>query len=362
MLIAYTGLSTECQEALATNVACSTTLGIIFESNGVMTSDEVAMVCVDDCYTSLETTRTVIAAACTFSSIDTSIPTATSDPGYIYTPTYYPTAPRTLANCTAYRNYTDTTNIFFNMTDTMITRLNSCKYIAFAYQVTTDQLVEWNPSLSSNASICALQPGYSYCVLESEDSITSKDDGTCCLSINATESTTVSNCNCFTQVVGYMSTDYTCANIIDDIIEDFDSEFTEAKLVAWNPWLAGDCDTELYANITGNDKRAVCIGIDANATTTTSSPSVAPTPTDTVSGCQEYYTVVSGDDCSSILTEFGITLAQFYAWNPSIGSTCAYLWLNEAYCVKGPATTATTTTATATATSVVPTQTGIVSD
>jgi hypothetical protein len=30
-----------------------------------MTSDEVTAVCVDDCYTSLESARTVIAAACT---------------------------------------------------------------------------------------------------------------------------------------------------------------------------------------------------------------------------------------------------------------------------------------------------------
>jgi hypothetical protein len=106
----------------------------------------------------------------TFSSVDTSIPTATSDPGYIYTPTYYPTAPSTKADCATYRNYTDTTNIIFDTTDTMITMLNSCKYVALAYQVTTDQLMEWNPSLSTNASTCALQPGYSYCVLESDNS------------------------------------------------------------------------------------------------------------------------------------------------------------------------------------------------
>jgi len=113
--------------------------------------------------------------------------------------------------------------------------------------------------------------------------------------------------------------DYTC----EDIIDDFD--ITEAELLAWNPWLASDCDTELYANITGNDMRAVCIGIDTNATTTSSSTSTAPTPTDTVSGCQGFYTVVSGDTCSGILTEFGITLAQFYAWNPSSMSNPSYL-------------------------------------
>ncbi|KAJ6019447.1 hypothetical protein N7522_001514 [Penicillium canescens] len=176
----------------------------------------------------------------------------------------------------------------------MITMLNSCKYVAFAYQVTTDQLMEWNPSLSTNASACALQPGYSYCVLESEDSITREDSGTFCLSINATESTTVSNCNCFTKVFGYMSNgrtntgskvvssrlmytlDYTCAGIVDDV------DITEAELLAWNPWLAGDCDTELYMNITGNEVRAVCIGIDTNATTTASNTPAVPTPADTI--------------------------------------------------------------------------------
>lgn len=105
--------------------------------------------------------------------------------------------------------------------------------------------------------------------------------------------------------------DYTYGVMIDDF------DITEAELLAWNPWLASDCNTELYANITGNDMRAVCIGIDTNATTTTSSTSAAPTPTDTGFGCQEYYTVVSGNTCSGILTEFGITLAQFYAWNPN---------------------------------------------
>lgn len=33
-----------------------------------MTSDEVAEVCIDDCYTSLESAKTVIAAACTLDS------------------------------------------------------------------------------------------------------------------------------------------------------------------------------------------------------------------------------------------------------------------------------------------------------
>lgn len=36
------------------------------------------------------------------------------------------------------------------------------------------------------------------------DIVTAEDSGSFCLSINATESTTVSDCNCLTQVFGYM--------------------------------------------------------------------------------------------------------------------------------------------------------------
>lgn len=39
------------------------------------------------------------------------------------------------------------------------------------------------------------------------------------------------------------------------------------------------------------------------------------------------------DSCASIETAFGITFAEFLAWNPAVGSNCESLWLSEAYCV-----------------------------
>lgn len=139
------------------------------------------------------------------------------------------------------------------------------------------------------------------------------------------------------------------------------------ELMAWNTWLSGDCDTALLANLTIYEDRVVCIGVGStNITTTTTSTvsgtttqttaSAGPTPTDTVSGCQQYYTTTDGDDCSKIESEFGITLAQFYQWNPSVGSTCTNLWLDETYCVKGPASTTTISGPSG------PTQTGIASN
>lgn len=134
-----------------------------------------------------------------------------------------------------------------------------------------------------------------------------------------------------------------------------------------------DCDAALYANLKVTDERAVCIGVGsastsktmtATGTTTTSTrtatqttSTMGPIPTDTVSGCQQFYTVTDSDSCATVLTKSDITLEQFYRWNPSVGSTCTHLWIGEAYCVKGPASTATTS-----ATTMAPTQTGIASN
>ncbi|KAI2720884.1 hypothetical protein CBS147332_4124 [Penicillium roqueforti] len=303
------------------------------------------------------TTPLFTVTTASFPAVDTSIPTTTSDPGFIYTPTYLPTAPDTRTDCVRYVNYDNST---YN--------LNSCKWIAWLNEVTTANFLSWNPSLNSDLSACAMQPGYSYCAILNS-SYTTGDDYTTgsdseaisssqCLSLNATEPSTVSNCNCFTGIYSYQSGDYECANIADDF------DITEAELIAWNPWLATDCDANLYANLASGDMRAVCIGVNSTVSATTTNPSTAsatattsavPTQTGYIDGCQEFYTVESGDDCSTMEAEFGVTLAQLYAWNPSIGSTCTGLWLGYAYCVKGPAATASTTAS-------APTQTGIVSN
>lgn len=47
----------------------------------------------------------------------------------------------------------------------------------------------------------------------------------------------------------------------------------------------------------------------------------------------EYYLVKSGDSCSAILSEYNITLAQFYSWNPSVGSDCTTMLSGYYYCV-----------------------------
>ncbi|CAG8900267.1 unnamed protein product [Penicillium egyptiacum] len=266
----------------------------------------------------------IIVTPATFSSVNTDIPTTTSYPGFVYTkPTQLPTTPDTLSGCYKYANPSNITNLY--------------RDLATDYKISIDQLVEWNPSLSNNESTYTLTITYSYYVLEYANSTATEPTVTNCLSINATESGTTSNCNYFTSVDLYNSPD--------------------------------DYDTSLYSGLNVTDSRAVCIGVGstnvtATSTATTTSTgtstqttaSIGPTQTRVVSGCQKFYTVVDGDNYSTIESEFGISLTEFYQWNPSISSTYGSLWLGYTYYIKGPASTTTTTGPNA------PTQTGIVSN
>jgi LysM repeat protein len=59
----------------------------------------------------------------------------------------------------------------------------------------------------------------------------------------------------------------------------------------------------------------------------------APTQSGTAANCNKYYTVQSGDSCSGIETQYSITFAQLYQWNPAIGSNCQSLLIGYAVCV-----------------------------
>jgi len=68
-----------------------------------------------------------------------------------------------------------------------------------------------------------------------------------------------------------------------------------------------------------------------SATASTSGAEIYPYA---VSPCQEYYTVVDGDYCQKVETQFGITAAQLQAWNTGLDGACSNLWKGYQYCVK----------------------------
>ncbi|KAF2108719.1 hypothetical protein BDV96DRAFT_556005 [Lophiotrema nucula] len=58
-----------------------------------------------------------------------------------------------------------------------------------------------------------------------------------------------------------------------------------------------------------------------------------PTQPDIVGNCDKFYLVQKDEGCSAIAAKFGITLAQFQAWNPKVGTTCGGLWADAYACV-----------------------------
>ncbi|KAL5040954.1 hypothetical protein BDW71DRAFT_212590 [Aspergillus fruticulosus] len=79
----------------------------------------------------------------------------------------------------------------------------------------------------------------------------------------------------------------------------------------------------------------------APAQTSTTPPTSSGTATDSPSptqagidaNCDKYHKVASGDQCGTIESQYGITHADFSAWNPSIDDKCSSLWLDYYVCV-----------------------------
>jgi len=86
--------------------------------------------------------------------------------------------------------------------------------------------------------------------------------------------------------------------------------------------------------------------VSSTTTSTSASSTLTPTPP-----CTEVYQVVSGDYCYLIWTEFGITEAQLYAWNPTLDANCD-LQVGQILCVAESSSTSlsvSTTSSTSTA-------------
>ena len=68
-------------------------------------------------------------------------------------------------------------------------------------------------------------------------------------------------------------------------------------------------------------------------------PSAGPTSSypvraDSWTNCTTYELLTFGETCQEVLDGYNITIAQFYAWNPAVGSNCENLWTGYQYCVR----------------------------
>ncbi|EGD89384.2 hypothetical protein H112_03004 [Trichophyton rubrum D6] len=97
-------------------------------------------------------------------------------------------------------------------------------------------------------------------------------------------------------------------------------------------------------------------------TTTISSDAPSPTQPGLAKDCDKFHLVVSGDNCYSIQTKYGISTDQFKAWNPYINAECSNLWADYYVCVHVPGATISTSMPMPTPSGPQPQMPGIVSN
>ena len=92
----------------------------------------------------------------------------------------------------------------------------------------------------------------------------------------------------------------------------------------------------------------VCVDIlgtsNTSATATSSISTPSPIQTGMTSLCDEFHLVETGDECSTIADQYSIALADFYSWNPVVGTSCTNFELGEYVCVGVEPTLMTTLT------------------
>ncbi|KZV65858.1 carbohydrate-binding module family 50 protein [Peniophora sp. CONT] len=212
-------------------------------------------------------------------------------------PTSSPTLPGTLAGCSAY--YT-------------VQSGDTCAVMESNFGVSLDQIRQWNTEVDANCD--NIQIGYGYCMAgPSVGSGSLLPSGGC--------------------------TDYYTVQPGDSCtVIETNKGISLDQFLTWNPEVNSQC-----SNIDAGVQYCVA-GPATTATTASTSPTstsaaAAPTGSGTITpgqGCTQYYTVVSGDYCGLIDSNFGITIAQFIKWNPEIDADCTNLELGVQYCVAGP--------------------------
>ncbi|KAH9480415.1 LysM domain-containing protein [Psilocybe cubensis] len=186
---------------------------------------------------------------------------------------------------------------------------DGCGSIESSFALTNSQFDQLNPGLTSDCTNLVL--GLAYCVLPtvpfSPPSSTGPPD-------NVAPGTITDGCTSYYTV---QSGD-TCS------VMENNFNITLTQITTWNPEINSQC-TNIQLGL------AYCVASSSSPPSTGPPSNVAPgTITD---GCTTYYTVVSGDSCSAIESNYDITFTQLITWNPEINSQCTNIQVGLAYCV-----------------------------
>ncbi|KAL3442262.1 hypothetical protein BJX65DRAFT_313042 [Aspergillus insuetus] len=238
-------------------------------------------------------------------------------------PTLSPMAPGTRRDCYL---YTEGADMQYDIAGTMYSSI--CQLMAEGWDMSLTDLETLNPSLNTSSTACAPEPQYQYCMQLLEDSLTSP-------TASPTPSSeplpirdgTIADCYSLQDVVSPM----TCASILTEY------DITMADFYHWNPAVGPEC-AGLWLDY------QYCVSGPSSTSTPSPTPTVLPIRDGAITSCQQYAPIVAPTTCQLFLDEYDISMDEFYAWNPAVGSQCQGLWHDYRYCIRGPATTTSSTT------------------
>lgn len=186
----------------------------------------------------------------------------------------------------------------------------TCQAIADYNDIKLSSFKAWNPSI--NAACSNLKVGYYTCVGILPSPI---------------QEPVVGNCNKYHKVSSSSTTCKAIAEYEGISVSDFNS---------WNPSITKTCNN-LWLNY------YVCVGVYGStpttkppATTTKTGNGIStPTPiqNNMTKKCKTFHKAKGTSTCQAIATKYGISLKNFYKWNPDVGSTCKSLFKGYYYCI-----------------------------
>ena len=215
---------------------------------------------------------------------------------------------------------------------------DGCPGIADGNGISLAQFYSWNPTVGSTCTKLIADDYVCVSIIGGPSATpTSTTPGNGISTPTPVQTGMVANCNKFYLVQSGNG----CQAIADK------NGISPTQFYSWNSAVGSTCTTLIASDY-------VCVGIVGGASITPTSTATGngvstPTPTQTgmVSNCNKFYLVQSGDGCQKIADMYGISLGNFDAWNPAVGSTCSILQASVYVCVgligsTGPATTTTT--------------------
>jgi LysM repeat protein len=195
-----------------------------------------------------------------------------------------------------------------------------CSDVLTKNGITLAQLFQWNPSVGANCAGLWSEVNVCVSIIGHTPSTTTPGNGIA--TPQPTQPNMVNNCDAFY----FVKPGESCNDVLTK------NSITLAQLYQWNPSVGSNC-AGLWVEVN------VCVSIVGHTPTTTQPGNGIATPTPVhpsmVPNCDAFYKVQQGENCNTVASKNGITLAELIKFNPNAGTTtnCNGLWADTYACV-----------------------------